>query len=238
MRTSEHLDKIAPAIAELQRRAGWVAKGGENTYDKYSYAKLENYVAVLKELMGELGLSIITSIPVFRHEPIRKTANGKDDHVAVVEMQARALHTSGQWVEIDCVGEGQDRGDKGVYKAITGGRKYALACLCGLATSDDPENDGEPERPTAPPPAQRATAKQSDKAADPLAAAIAKWSGVPASSMDFAAACRDTVRAAGFGAGKLSDTEKADLLARVNAAINEKVDWAVTIAAAKKEDKP
>lgn len=38
-------------------------------------------------------------------------------------------------------GEGQDKGDKGVYKAITGAIKYILTTTFLIATGDDPEND-------------------------------------------------------------------------------------------------
>ena len=55
---------------------------------------------------------------------------------------------SGEWIEIDIIGEGYDRGDKAVYKAITGARKYGLACLFDLVTTDDPETDSpEASRP-------------------------------------------------------------------------------------------
>ena len=60
--------------------------------------------------------------------------------------------TQGQTEEADGYGEGVDSGDKAPYKAITGGRKYALASLLGLATSDDPERDQvTPEQPAKPP---------------------------------------------------------------------------------------
>jgi hypothetical protein len=62
-----------------------------------------------------------------------------------VKVAVRILHESGEWVEASAWGEGQDRGDKAVYKAITGARKYGVASALGLATTDDPEDDGGEE---------------------------------------------------------------------------------------------
>jgi hypothetical protein len=46
-------------------------------------------------------------------------------------------------------GEGQDAGDKGIYKAITGAQKYALMKAFMIPTGDDPEADsGVDERNT------------------------------------------------------------------------------------------
>src|SRR5574340_328981 len=50
-------------------------------------------------------------------------------------------------IEFLVIGEGQDRGDKATYKAMTGATKYALLKLFLIPTGDDPEKD-EDEQPT------------------------------------------------------------------------------------------
>jgi hypothetical protein len=61
------------------------------------------------------------------------------------------------------VGEGQDAGDKAVYKAMTGALKYCLLKTFLIPTGDDPERDETPAKPPAPksaPPTPKPAAKQ------------------------------------------------------------------------------
>jgi len=44
-------------------------------------------------------------------------------------------------------GSGEDKGDKGLYKAFTGCLKYLLTTTFLIPTGDDPENDKEKEQP-------------------------------------------------------------------------------------------
>jgi len=44
------------------------------------------------------------------------------------------------------VGQGADKGDKGVYKAITGAKKYFIANLFLIPTDDDPEGNDDYEK--------------------------------------------------------------------------------------------
>src|SRR5690606_11890286 len=55
--------------------------------------------------------------------------------------ESRSIHSSG---------EGQDAGDKAVYKAIRGARKYALMKAFMSPTGDGPEGDTGPDERNAP----------------------------------------------------------------------------------------
>jgi hypothetical protein len=55
------------------------------------------------------------------------------------------VHTSGQWIETVHVGEGEDRGDKAAYKAITGATKYWVMKTFLISTGDDPESGQQPQ---------------------------------------------------------------------------------------------
>lgn len=171
-------DKLAAALVAAQAEMPMVGKSGNNTFDKYTYAKLEDYVKVVRPIFAKHGLSMLTSVDTAESLPIRKTASGKDEHVTRIKMTLTILHASGQSVAVTAWGEGQDRGDKGIYKAITGARKYALASALGLATSDDPEADDTGKESPAP---QRTVAPKPDKPTDARTAfieAVKRWSGV------------------------------------------------------------
>jgi hypothetical protein len=75
------------------------------------------------------------------------------------------MHISGESIEYIGYGEGQDRADKALYKAITGGKKYLIANIFNVPTTDDPETDSHegfdtPAVKTPPPPAKAAPAPQ------------------------------------------------------------------------------
>lgn len=176
MNTSSTIDKIARALAQAQAAFKDVAKSKENTYDRYRYAQLEDYRDAIVAGLGNAGLSIATSIEEVVRLEDRQTKNGGTEHAVMVRMSQRIIHDSGEWIETTVYGEGQDRGDKAIYKAITGARKYGLASALNLATSDDPEGDDQPRPKQAIPaakPTPKPTAKPEPKpeAAEPAPAA-------------------------------------------------------------------
>jgi|GEM_PF-1392318 len=141
MKTSDSITKLAEALASMQSDKKVISKSGENKFDKYSYAMLEDYIRETKEALANHGFFIITSTKKAIRLQDRTTKNGGTEHAVQVKLAVRLIHKSGEWIEVECLGEGQDRADKAIYKAITGARKYAIASLLGLATSDDPEAD-------------------------------------------------------------------------------------------------
>ena len=196
MKCSEQNDKVSAALVKVAKVVRVVGRSGDNKFDKYQYAKLEDYIFATSGPLVDAGLSIITSAESAESLPTRPTKNGGNEYPVRVKLVMRAVHESGQWMEVESIGEGQDRGDKGTYKAITGARKYGIACLLGLGTSDDPETDNAPE----PPPSQRQAPKQDPKPATESSAAtfariVSEWSGVAAE--DRRAACADAAKRCG-----------------------------------------
>lgn len=141
IRMSESVSNIATALHNIQGNLKPIEKKGRNETQGYAYAKFEDYVESIKEILITEGLTIITTVREPKRLEPRQTKYGSFQYVVEVAIILRLFHKTGEWIEIDCYGEGQDSGDKAIYKAITGARKYGLACLLGLATKDDPEND-------------------------------------------------------------------------------------------------
>lgn len=139
LKTSEKTDKISVAMHLAQGQVCAVAKDGNNKYDKYKYATLENFINVVQPVMKYNGLSLICSTVGFGELTARTTKAGGSEYAYHITVTGRLIHTSGQWIEMYSIGHGQDRADKGIYKAITGARKYLLSQLFNLATSDDSE---------------------------------------------------------------------------------------------------
>lgn len=149
IRTSSETAKIYTEICALQSELTPIPKDGVNTQQNYSYAKFDSYIQVLKPILSKHNIFILTA----QHEPIalepRQTKNNSVVLCTKICLTIRLVHISGEWIEVDAYGEGQDHGDKALYKAITGARKYGLACMLGLGTSDDPENEDPKTQKTA-----------------------------------------------------------------------------------------
>lgn len=157
MKSSDSIKELAAALAAAQAEMGGVGKSGKNDYDRYKYAKLEDYVNAAHAVMHKHGLSFVSGAEEIIPLDDRTTQKGGTEHAVRVKVVGRIIHASGEWVETSAWGEGQDRADKAVYKAITGARKYLLASAFDLATTDDPEADEHVGR--SGPPQQRPQAR-------------------------------------------------------------------------------
>lgn len=192
MRMSEQCDKIAAALVAVSDSVRYVGKSGENTFDKYSYAKLDDYVRATSDALRQQKVCVLTSVTSSESLPPRKTKSGNEEQVVRLGITMRAIHESGQWAEVDAVGEGQDRSDKAIYKANTGARKYAIAQLFGLATSDNAEE----ELPEPKPQREVASKPKEETPGQVLVREVAAWSGLTAPT-DVNAAARGVMAKAG-----------------------------------------
>ena len=157
MNQSDSVDKLVPALLAARKAITPAKKGGRNDYDKYAYATHEDWHAAVMPHLLENGLLLSLSTVAVENLPDRTTKKGGTEYVVQVVCAARLWHSSGQWIEVQGPGQGQDRGDKGIYKAITGAAKYIYAQLFALPTTDDPEADtavGQTEGPKASQPDQ------------------------------------------------------------------------------------
>jgi hypothetical protein len=143
--------RLFQAIIAVQAEAPGIGKSGRNEYDRYDYAKLDDFVTAIQPLLKKHKLAIVTSVDEITHEQPRLTKNKNHEYPVTVKLGVHILHEDGGVLTISQFGQAQDRGDKAIYKAITGARKYALASIFNLATSDDPETThGEPSSPVSP----------------------------------------------------------------------------------------
>jgi hypothetical protein len=133
--------KLYSAISKAQAACTSAGKSGTNDYDKYDYATLHDYCEVVRPAMASNGLALTINVANVERLPDRKTSNNKDEHVVVVTLTGRLLHESGEFEDYIGYGEGQDRADKAIYKAITGGKKYLISNIFNVPTTDDPERD-------------------------------------------------------------------------------------------------
>lgn len=130
-----------PALLKARKDIKPTKKEARNEFDKYNYATQEHWhAAVMPALLANDLLLSISTVGVTNLD-VRQTKKGDPKYAVQVTCSARLWHVSGQWIEVMGAGHGEDRGDKGVYKAMTGAAKYLYAQLFALPTTDDPEKD-------------------------------------------------------------------------------------------------
>jgi hypothetical protein len=177
--------KLLAAMREARNAMGEVAKSGRNDFDRYDYSTLRDYINGCEVGLAKHGLLLV----VHGQEPTWfETGSEKMKQGVRVKIEGHLYHTSGESMPCSAWGEAWDKGDKSLYKAVTGARKYLIASLFNIYTGDDPEidspdaSDGKPaskpaqrqtppapstngKKPTPPPPAKTPEAKPAEKAA-------------------------------------------------------------------------
>lgn len=164
----ETTPNLAKKMCKVMGELGWVPKQGKNTHFGYNYATEADVVALLRKPLAAAGVMVFASLDGAVEREVVPAANGSTICTSIVMAFTFVDSETGQAHTIRVPGESQDKGDKGVYKAMTGATKYALLKTFLLPTGDDPEEDNEAEK--EPPPAE---ARKTKKAGGPSAAEIA-----------------------------------------------------------------
>jgi hypothetical protein len=133
--------KISAALVKAQTLVKDAGKSGDNKFDKYKYSKLEDFLGACDSALMACNLALSVETVDVINLPDRPTKNGGAEHAVQVRIRGTLIHDSGETHNVSGYGEGQDRADKAIYKAITGARKYLVAGLLRIATTDDPEAD-------------------------------------------------------------------------------------------------
>lgn len=139
---SKSIGPDAPQLTLIQRlhkimaEVPFIAKDKTNTFHKYAYASEQAIKEALHPKLVEHGVMFIYSITDVRHD------HGEDSTLTTITLHYRFIDVAtGETMEGTFAGTGQDSGDKGLFKAITGGLKYLLTSTFLIPTGDDPEND-------------------------------------------------------------------------------------------------
>ena len=140
---------LAAKLAEVMLAVSHVEKRGVNDFHKYKYAtEADVAAAVRKELAQRCVIMIPNLVDYVERE--MTTQKGQTEYVSRVTMEYTLIDgETDERLSFRMPGAGQDRGDKGLFKAVTGSEKYALLKLFLLPTGDDPEADAEADKRNA-----------------------------------------------------------------------------------------
>jgi hypothetical protein len=141
MRTSENIDKLAPALLKAQQAIRFAAKDSQNSHLKNKYADLESVIDAIKAPLNDNGIIFVQS------------PSPSDD--GKLHLTTRLMHESGQWMEDTAVAPLPKQDPQGFGSALTYLRRYSLSAVTGLYQADDDGNAGsgvgaKPEAKAAP----------------------------------------------------------------------------------------
>ena len=131
MKTSPTLAKIAPALLAAQSEITWACKDSTNPHFKNRYADLQSVIEAIKPALNKHGI-------FFSQHPTPSDAG-------TLGLTTILLHSSGEWIEDTAIIPLPKNDPQGYGSAMTYGRRYGLAAICGLFQSDD---DGEAAKPS------------------------------------------------------------------------------------------
>ena len=140
--------ELFKALHALQSECPPIQKTGRNTQQNYSFAGLDDWIGTLQPLLAKHGLALVLRYMDPEDLPTTATRSGGTMNNVRVRVCGDLFHAgSGGSISFSAFGQGSDTGDKAIYKAQTGARKYLLAAISGAATTDDAEREAKPQRP-------------------------------------------------------------------------------------------
>jgi hypothetical protein len=136
---------LAGKLIEVMESVGHLEKRGRNDFHKYNYVTEADVVQALRSELAKRKILLFPAAPQSRREP------AGESFLTTVEMTLTFMDAeTGEKLSAHWYGTGQDKGDKGLYKAYTGGIKYFLMKTFLIPTGDDPEGDTSVDASAAP----------------------------------------------------------------------------------------
>lgn len=128
-------------LVEVYKKIDHIEKKGTNTKQGYKFVRSADVLHALRNAFAELGVYAQPNVDLLGTYDI-KTNSGGSMHTATVKVTI-VLHDleSDEKLTVSGLGDGADSGDKGIYKAQTGGIKNALRNAFLVPDEADPEAD-------------------------------------------------------------------------------------------------
>lgn len=127
MQTSETIDKLAPALVQVQTHAGPALKQSNNPAFKSKYADLASCWEAVREPLAKAQIFVM-------QEGVLTDAG--------VAVTTRLIHASGQWIQTDplVIPLGAKRDAHSAGSALSYGKRYSLSAALGITSDDDDAN--------------------------------------------------------------------------------------------------
>lgn len=153
-------------MAEIVRAIDHVEKAGRNEFHKYNYVRAADVAWVVRKALSERNVLMVADVVEVRNYEIP----AKEGVMQAVDVKMQFSFFDGDAPEtppivLHACGTGADKGDKAIYKAMTGAMKYGMRNAFLVPDDSDPEADGETDKETAKAAAKAVGAQKVVKAA-------------------------------------------------------------------------
>jgi len=135
---------LTSKLLEVSKAIKYLEKDKTNKMQGYSYLSEAKIKETIKKAFEDSGIIFNYSTESVREYEVSPTSKGTKQFCTIANGKYSFIDVdsdhelNGTWF-----GSGTDTGDKGLYKAITGGIKYVLNTNFLIPTGDDPEKDDE-----------------------------------------------------------------------------------------------
>ena len=126
MNKSDNISDLAAALVTAQAAITYASKDATNPHFKNRYADLQSVIEAIKGPLNSAGIAFIQT-------PSESTSG-------LLSLTTMLIHKSGQWISDTATIPLPKNDPQGYGSALTYGRRYGLAAICGLFQADD---DGE-----------------------------------------------------------------------------------------------
>lgn len=122
MKKSESIAELSKALVLAQKAMKPALKEATNPFFKSKYADLQSIWESIREPFTENGLSVVQT---------SSYENG------TLVLETMLLHTSGEWISGEFPVIPQKSDPQSLGSCVSYIRRYSLAAMCGVVTSDD-----------------------------------------------------------------------------------------------------
>lgn len=158
---------VGEAIAEVTRRIGAIEKTGRST-EGYRFRGIDQALAALHPILGDVGLSIVPSGVVREQWDTRATSKGGTLNVARLLVRYTFVGPDGSELSAAAWGEGADAGDKATQKAHSQSYKTLVFQTFTIPTETSAEDEADATNDAARP----FTAEEQERAGAAYEAAL------------------------------------------------------------------
>lgn len=140
-------NQIYTAISGVMRDVGVVGKDGFNTFDKYKFRGIDAVMNALSPAMVKNKVFVTPEVLEQTREE-RVSKEGKLMIYSITKVRYTFFTEDGSSVSAVVIGEGMDRGDKSMNKAMSAAFKYAcfqVFCIPTEEMKDSEQDSPEPQ---------------------------------------------------------------------------------------------
>ncbi len=143
MSETQAVNSLLKKLHTIMAEVDFINTDTKHSLHGYGYASEESIKKRLRGKFVEHG--VLFQLNAFGIETERRTdEKGTENIITHVDFGYKFIDVAtGETLEGQFVGSGEDAGEKGVYQAVTSAIKYILTSTFLIPTGDDPESDGD-----------------------------------------------------------------------------------------------